>query len=567
MQVIGELSNHLWQSTLFACAAGLVTVPLRANQARVRYWLWFSASCKFLVPFALLMSMGAPLPRAPATPKIVTAPAVASAIIEISQPFSDTLPLPSTRGSHDAALIVIFGIWSCGFVGIAVIRFRGWLHVRAAVRCSTAMDISSTVEVRSSAGLIEPGVVGFWRPILLLPAGLIERLTTRQLEAVLAHEVCHVQRRDNLTSLIHMIVEALFWFHPITWWIGARLIEERERACDEAVLSRGGEPHDYAEAILNVCKLYVESPLQCISGIAGSNLKRRIQEIMAGRIGRDLQASKKIALAMLGVAALAAPIIVGSVRAQSTAPRPEFEVASVKPSAPNTRFMIRTLPGGGIFGTYVPLKRLIATAYSITDFQIFGNSKLLGEQYDLTARAPHPTDLPQLRLMLQSLLEERFNLKFHRETRDLPIYSLVVAKKGPAEPSGLEKNPGGDCSVAVTPQDSAPDGKRLPACGNMNIGYGRIFGRRARISQLADRLSTLLGRTVLDKTDLAGIYNVELTFTPDPTMGEPPPGVPAPDPLGPSIFEAIQQQLGLRLQAGRGPVEVIVIESAHFFPN
>ena len=199
----------------------------------------------------------------------------------------------------------------------------------------------------------------------------------------------------------------------------------------------------------------------------------------------------------------------------------------------------------------------------MTDFQILGDSKLLErEKYDLTAKAAHPTDLPQLRLMLQSLLEERFKLKFHRETRDLPVYSLVVARKGPAENSGLVEGPEGDCSVAVTPQDSAPNGKRLPACGNMNVGYGRIFGRRARISQLADRLSTLLGRTVLDKTGLAGIYNVELTFAPDPIMGEPPQGAPAPDPSSPSIFVAIQQQLGLRLQAGRGPVEVMIVDSA-----
>lgn len=76
-----------------------------------------------------------------------------------------------------------------------------------------------------------------------------------------------------------MIVEATFWFHPLVWWIGARLVEERERACDEEVLSVGGEPHDYAEGILNVCKLYVESPLVCVSGITGSNLKKESRQL------------------------------------------------------------------------------------------------------------------------------------------------------------------------------------------------------------------------------------------------------------------------------------------------
>ncbi len=101
----------------------------------------------------------------------------------------------------------------------------------------------------------------------------MERLTPSQLEAVLAHELCHVRRRDNLTSVIHMIVEAVFWFHPLVWWIGARLVEERELACDEEVLRLGSEPRVYAEGILNVCKLYVESPLRCVSGVTGSNLE------------------------------------------------------------------------------------------------------------------------------------------------------------------------------------------------------------------------------------------------------------------------------------------------------
>src|SRR5207244_2245760 len=150
-------------------------------------------------------------------------------------------------------------------------------RIRAAVCSSAPVDIPATVEVRSSPGLLEPGVVGLFRPILLLPAGIVERLTPRQLEAVLAHEMCHVRRRDNSTSAIHMIVEAVFWFHPLVWWIGARLVEERERACDESVLSLGSEPHEYAEAILNVCKIYLESPLRCVSGVTGADLKKRIQ--------------------------------------------------------------------------------------------------------------------------------------------------------------------------------------------------------------------------------------------------------------------------------------------------
>ena len=99
--------------------------------------------------------------------------------------------------------------------------------------------------------------MGIFRPTLLLPQGIESHLTPLQLEAVLQHEMAHIHRRDNLTGLIHRAVEVLFWFHPLVWWIGARLVEARERACDEAVLRSGIEPEAYGEGILKICELYL----------------------------------------------------------------------------------------------------------------------------------------------------------------------------------------------------------------------------------------------------------------------------------------------------------------------
>ncbi len=137
---------------------------------------------------------------------------------------------------------------------------------------------------------------------------------------MLAHELCHVRRRDNLFAAIHMVVEAVFWFHPFVWWIGARLIEERERACDEGVLTLGNEPRTYADAILNVCKSYVESPLVCVAGVTGADLKKRIEAIMTNRIGQGLTRAKRILLAATGVAALAGPVAIGVLIAAGNAP-------------------------------------------------------------------------------------------------------------------------------------------------------------------------------------------------------------------------------------------------------
>src|SRR5690242_635867 len=314
--MIAEMTNHLWQSTLFAIVVGLLTLAFRKNRAQVRHWLWLSASWKFLLPFSLLISLGSHLDWVPATQKIAAAPAVTLKIMQASQPFPESFAVtPSAREARDWTAIVIFSVWAFGFVAITMMRFRGWRRIRAAVRSSTPIDSLGALQVRSSPGLLEPGVVGLFRPILLLPAGIRERLKPRELQAVLAHELCHMRRRDNLTSAIHMIVEAMFWFHPLVWWIGARLMEERERACDEAVLRLGNEPQYYAEGILNVCKSYLESPLWCVSGVTGSSLKKRIQAILTGQIARDLTFAKKFALAAGGILALAVPIAVGIIGA------------------------------------------------------------------------------------------------------------------------------------------------------------------------------------------------------------------------------------------------------------
>src|SRR5215831_16412176 len=335
-----QLTNHLWQSTWFAVAAGLLTLAFRKNRARVRYWLWFSASIKFLVPFSLLIVLGSSLNWVPATKRglSIPSPSVSLAMVQLSQPFADRFPQgPPVRRKRPWAPMAIYGVWAIGFAGIVWIRIRGWRRIRTALRSSIPSDIPAAVEVRFSPGLLEPGVVGLRRPVLLLPFGIAEHLTPAQLEAVLAHELCHVRRRDNLFASIHMAVEAIFWFHPLVWWIGARLLEERERACDEEVLSLGGEPRVYAEGILNICKLYAESPLACVSGVTGSNLKKRIEVIMTNRLVFKLNIAKKTVLAVAGISTLAVPIVIGilnapHIRAQSAfAGTPKFEAVSIQP--------------------------------------------------------------------------------------------------------------------------------------------------------------------------------------------------------------------------------------------
>ncbi len=379
--MIAAFTNHLWQSTLFVLAAALVAAALRRNGAYIRHRVWLVASLKFLVPFSLLLSLGSVLPRfAPAAPAAVaaqSAPNLSVTVGRIVQPFGsdvfNTAAAPASAVTTTNWPAVVLGLWACGFVAVMGLRVREWRRVRAAVRASVRVVSGGlkpagyelagyelhrvSIEIRSSPGLLEPGIVGVFRPVLLVPAGIEAQLTPAQMQAVLAHEHCHVARRDNLTSAMHMVVEAVFWFHPLVWWVGARLVEERERACDEHVLRVCGEPEAYAESILNVCKLYVESPLACVAGVTGAGLKKRIAAIMGNRIGRQLSPEQRITLTAAACLAIALPLAAGMLTAplrassftgaQSAAEpagqgaQARFEVVSVKPCDPNARWTNR----------------------------------------------------------------------------------------------------------------------------------------------------------------------------------------------------------------------------------
>ena len=315
---VRELCNHLWQSTLFLGIVALLALLLRANQARIRYWVWMAASAKFLIPFSLLISLGSRLPW----PSHAVAPKTSAyvAIEEMSQPFLAVtalntpvaIPVAQATPSHvpiRILLTMLTAVWLCGFLAMMSFWYVHWRRISRLVRSATPLlegrevdllrkaervaGLPRSVPLLPSGNSMEPGVFGIFRPVLLWPKGIARHMDDAHLESVLAHEVCHVQRRDNLTSAIHMLVEAIFWFYPVVWWMERQLVKERERACDEAVLQLGNEAAVYAESILNVCKLYTEPSIACISGVTGSELKQRITRILSGQDVRKLDLRRK----------------------------------------------------------------------------------------------------------------------------------------------------------------------------------------------------------------------------------------------------------------------------------
>jgi bla regulator protein BlaR1 len=551
--------NHLWQSTIFACAAGLLTLALRKNHARIRHSIWLAASLKFLIPFSLFVSAGSHLhwsnPPAPS-------PRVSHAVQEISQPFSPPtqyIVVPATAAPKSLLPIA----WFCGFTGVLFFWCIRWRRVQAIVRAASRIELGAPVITMSSPALLEPGVFGIFRPVLLLPEGILELLAPQQLQAIMAHELCHVRRRDNLAAAIHMVVESIFWFHPLVWWIGSRLVDERERACDEEVLRQGSEPEVYAEGILNVCRFYVEAPLTCVSGVTGSNLKKRIEAIMTHRIIRRMGLGRRLMIATVGCIAIILPILIGILNAQS---RPQFEVASVKlnTSGGNNALFGSHSPGTFNADNY-PLLGLIAGAYNVQPFQITGAPGWIeSARYDVVAK-PHVNLSKALitseaigkwqaetKLMLQSLLEERFQLQLHRETKELPVYALTIAK------GGLKLHPGNctEYDPNNPPPRPAPGQKRPDYCGNLSAGGSgpteKLDAFAITMSQFLGFLPNYTGRVVIDKTGFTGTFDAHFVFTAQS---------PAQDETSaPSLFTAIEEQLGLKLESTKGPVEILVID-------
>ena len=578
--MLTDLSRHLWQSTIFAVAVGLLTFAFRRNRAQVRYWMWFVASLKFLIPVILLTNLARETLRviemcAPTTlhtaariasPAILTVIGQASGLL-----FNDNQP-PAFAGHHVVSGIttIILGVWLCGFAAIVLLRLRSWLRVRILVRKSRIADVDDLVDIRESRSLSEPSVVGILRPVLLLPEGITERLTPSELDAILAHEVCHVRRHDNLFATLHMIVEAVFWFHPLVWWIGARLLEERERACDEEVLLLGNKPDIYADAILGVCKLYMESPLACVSGVSGANIRRRIEIIMSNCAVLELSRVKKCLLASAAGVALAVPFVIGisnapAVWAQAPATAgAQFDVASIKPnSSGDSHYGVRLAPGGRVNAINATLRSLITTAYSLPDTKLVGGPAWMDSaRFDIDARGQGKNP-DEVLAMLRKLLADRFQLAVHLGTKEMPFYALVVAKNGPKldPPRGIGcLDPTSLVAGAPPPEPDKGSGPIRPCGGFNNMVAGQAYGAKVPMSRFEIFLTRILGKPVVNKTGLDGPYDITLRW--DPNEFQPASDLQAAASSLPSIFTAVEEQLGLRLESQKGPVEVLIVDRA-----
>ncbi|MBZ5632248.1 MAG: TIGR03435 family protein [Acidobacteriia bacterium] len=510
------------RATLIATAVALVLWIMRIKTASVLHAVWASVVVlMLLLPAWVAWGPKAPLPVLPPD----RTPVVALSLPPLPAGLADATPRTSPA-RQDGGYALPDAVTMIYFLGFGVLLFR---------------LVIGTVRASRLKFCVAPITVGILHSRIVLPESA-KNWPQAQLDAVLAHEGEHVRRRDPLFQWLALLNRAIFWFHPLAWWLERRLSGLAEEACDAAVIARGYDPREYSGYLLDLAKSVQRAGTRVSAlGMAmpGIGLKHRIQQMLnhapSPRISR-----KRMAIAASACAMLSAIFAAGTlVRAQSAA-RPVFEVASIRPSdaGPGS---VRQIKPDGLTYMNRSLAEYILLAYGVESYQLtHGPAVSLAERYDIVAKAAGPVPESQVKLMLRSLLEDRFRLSVHRESKELPVYILTVAKGGPHFNKSEDDGP-----MGAAPKD------------------GFFLYRRTSMAYLAGTLlSNLpsLRRPVLDRTELDGIYDFSLhLFDPDAAKSES-------DPKGDLVRQvdngltASLKDLGLKLESQRAPIEIVVID-------
>jgi len=253
------------------------------------------------------------------------------------------------------------------------------------------------------------------------------------------------------------------------------------------------------------------------------------------------------------------------------ADHPAFDSASVKPNkSGDGRVALRGQPGGVFTAINMTTVGLIQFAYRVQPFQIVGGPDWIKtDRFDVNAKAGANVPPGQGQLMMQALLADRFKLAVHKDSREAPVYALVMARNGGKPGPQLKVSECAPPTPGPQAPQAAPQNGPGP-CGTARIGFGAFLGQGVPMAQILTFLSNLTNRTVIDRTGLTGTFDVDLKWAPDSALGTgpfgglppaPPGAAPPPQPSdAPELFTAIQEQLGLKLESQRGPVDVLVID-------
>jgi uncharacterized protein (TIGR03435 family) len=499
-------------------------------------------------------------------------------------------------------LPVIAGLWQ-----LRRLRRLGlpWRHGRALVDAlALEAGIRRRVDVVLHESIPGPMTCGVLHPAIVLPVDA-PAWPAEDLRRAIVHELEHVRRGDWLTHCVARTACACYWFHPLVWMAWRELSLEAERACDDAVLRRA-EATAYADQLVLLAERLSAAANPPVLAMANrADLAARVGAVLDPRRRRGRAGPRWVALA--GAAALVVVTTISPLRivaagqagAAAPAASEKFEVVSVKPceNEPPTPPGQRSSQGG--FPAMSPgrftfecgtVERLISTAYVQNGEPLTNQAARIGdiqwlkgvpgwvrsEKFTIEAKAEGTPDRKvMMGPMLRALLEDRFQLKVHRATDEAAMYAMTLAK------GGLRIQPIGEDGCTKYDPDNPPgrdEMRRLaegakPVCGNMNMmhagGQMRWSIGGTTMQNFAGTLSAFMDRHVIDRTGIEGRFNIIVTFAPDehipgpdkrPRAGPPVEPVELPPPDGPTIFMALEQQLGLKLETTRAPHGFLVID-------
>jgi uncharacterized protein (TIGR03435 family) len=622
------LLEFVVRAALIAAATGAALWMLRIGSAAARHAAWSGVMLAMLV-LPALMAWG-PKAWLPILPPVPPAPQIQAAGLAAAAP-AEIAPLEQVSVEVAAPRAAVWN-WSVVFAGIYLLG-AGALLLRLGLGTILANRLTS-------AACVAPITVGLLHPRILLPEGWTEWPQALR-DAVLTHEREHVRRRDPLVHWLALFNRAVFWFHPLAWWLERRLSALAEEVCDAAVLAHGCDAAEYSGFLLDLARSVERAGkrVHVVAAMAmpGGALTQRIGTIAAGvraaRISRSRLTFAALACAIPAVLFAAGtlehmpqllplrplparivpqpPVFLAQAQAptrQAPAAAPEappakleFEVASVRPTGPRPANSGPSPAGGFMNGgpgtsdpvqiSYlgVPLSRLLTTAFGITPDQLTapdwvmtnGNAATM-PRFDVVAKVRLGATKEQAGEMLENLLIERFHLAFHTEKKEFESDVLSVAKGGsklkPAAPAdGPEPPrpaPGSPMQQPAVDKDGFPV---LPA-GYRNMVGGGDASRRtrmtARMTTTAELLRMLQGplgvRNLVDQTGLTDKYDFKLEYSNAGLRGGPanragrngpPPAAQgdASDPV-PDLFEALEKQLGLKLEQTKTALDVVVID-------
>jgi bla regulator protein BlaR1 len=558
------------RAALIAGGTAVVLWAMRIKSPATRHAAWTAVVAAMLL-LPIWSSIGPKLSlrvlrMTPAPVAIVATPAEAVPNVS-SQADAASPDLPA--GSEPAPLSwqdVLVGIYLAGASLLLTRLLIGAAHARRLRRSAVLRAGHAT-----SARCATPITIGWLAPTLILPEGW-QHWPSAKLDAVLTHEGEHARRRDPLVQMAALVNRAVFWFHPLAWWLERRLSTLAEEACDAVVLAAGHSPQDYSSYLLDLARSVAHEGRRVhVVGLAmpGSGLKQRMRQILADTPAPRI--SRVRVFCTLACCAASSGLFAAATLTPRTASQPSalaFEVASVKPNqSSDARSPSMILPGGRFTATNNTLRALILNAYGISAMPYLltgGPGWIDSARYDVEAKAAAgviPADAPsrvlweRTRLMLQTLLADRFKLAVRRETKEMPVYRLVVAKSGRKLRESQR-----DCSADAT------------ACHGFSGNPTRLTGSGVDMSDLALLLSSQSDRPVIDGTGVQGVFDVFLQWNPFAEGVAPAADVPRspaaesregprPDLSSlPTLFTALEQQLGLKLESTKGSVDTYVID-------